>query len=142
MQLSLYTDYAFRLLIHVGTRAPGELSSINEISRVYDISRSHLMKIVQDLGRAGFLETVRGRHGGIRLGRPASEIGIGALVRHTEHGCDLVDCSTCLILPACTLPRMLGEAMRAFIDVLDKYTLADLLDDRQTELRQIFAAPK
>lgn len=142
MQLSLYTDYAFRLLIHVGSREPAELSSIHEISSVYNISRSHLMKIVQDLGRAGFLETVRGRNGGIRLGQPAKDISIGMLVRHTERGFDLVDCSTCLILPACSLPRMLSEAMQAFIDVLDKYTLADLLNGREAELRQIFAVRK
>lgn len=138
MQLTRYTDYALRVLMHVGSRERGELASIHEIAQVYNISRNHLMKVVQDLGQAGFLETVRGRNGGIRLGRPASEIGIGALIRHTEHSFDLIDCSTCIIVPACGVPRMLAEAMRAFLDVLDKYTLADLLHDHEPELRQIF----
>lgn len=143
MQLTRYTDYAFRVLIHVGTRPAGELSSIAGIADVHQISRNHLMKVVQDLGRAGFLETVRGRNGGLRLGRPAAEINIGALVRHTEQGFSLVDCSTCLIASACALPRMLAQAMRAFLAVLDSYTLADLLQDRHQDFRALFeGAPR
>lgn len=137
MKLTRYTDYAMRVLIHLGTRGD-ELSSIAEIARVYDISQNHLMKVVQDLGHAGFVETVRGRNGGIRLGRPADRINLGELVRHTEGGFDLVDCSSCMIAPACTLPRVLAEATRAFLAVLDKYTLVDLLDHR-TDLRRLFA---
>lgn len=138
MQLTRYTDYAMRMLLHVATRDDGDLSSIQEIAEVYDISRDHLKKVAHDLGQAGFLETVRGRNGGLRLGRPAEEITIGQIVRHTETGFDLVDCSTCLIAPACTLPRILNEATRAFLAVLDRYTLADLLAKR-TNLRRLFA---
>lgn len=137
MKLTRYTDYAMRVLIHLGSHGD-ELASIAEIARAYDISQNHLMKVVQDLGHAGFIETVRGRNGGIRLGRPASEINLGALVRHTEAGFDLVDCSTCMIAPACTLPRVLAEATRAFLGVLDHYTLVDLLDHR-LDLRRLFA---
>lgn len=138
MQLTRYTDYAMRMLLHVATRDEGDLSSIQEIAEVYDISKDHLKKVAHDLGQAGFLETVRGRYGGLRLGRPAEEITIGQIVRHTETGFDLVDCSTCLIAPACTLPRILNEATRAFLAVLDRYTLADLLEKR-TNLRKLFA---
>jgi Rrf2 family nitric oxide-sensitive transcriptional repressor len=130
MQLTRYTDYAMRVLLHVGARDQGSLSSIQEISDVYDISKDHLKKVAQDLGRAGFLTTVRGRKGGLALARPPEDIGIGEIVRHTESGFDLVDCSSCLIAPACTLPRILNEATRAFLDVLDRYTLADILTKR------------
>ncbi len=137
MHLTRYTDYAMRVLLHVGARDEGDLSSIQEIADVYGISKDHLKKIVQDLAQAGFVETVRGRTGGLKLGRPAAEITIGQIIRHTETGFDLVDCSSCLIAPACTLPRILAEATRAFLDVLDRYTLADILQ-RRTDLRGLF----
>jgi len=137
MQLTRYTDYAVRVLLHVGARDEGGLSSIQEIADVYDVSKDHLKKVTQDLGQAGFLETVRGRNGGLRLGRPAHLITIGQIVRHTETGFDLVDCSSCIIAPACTLPRILNEATRAFLAVLDKYTLGDVLT-RRADLRGIF----
>jgi Rrf2 family nitric oxide-sensitive transcriptional repressor len=137
MKLTRYTDYAMRVLIHLGS-SDDRLSSIAEIARAYDISQNHLMKVVQDLGHAGFVETVRGRSGGIRLGRLPMDINLGELVRHTEAGFDLVDCSACMIAPACTLPRVLAEATRAFLGVLDRYTLADLLD-RKLDLRRLFS---
>ncbi|RYF24076.1 MAG: Rrf2 family transcriptional regulator [Oxalobacteraceae bacterium] len=139
MQLTRYTDYAVRVLLHVGARDEGDLSSIAEIAEVYDISRNHLMKVVQDLGQAGFLKTVRGRGGGLKLGRPADEITIGAIVRHAEGGFNLVDCSTCLIAPACSLPKILNEATSAFLAVLDRYTLADVLN-RKADLRGLFGS--
>lgn len=137
MQLTRYTDYAIRVLLHVGARDEGSLSSIAEIAAVYDISKSHLMKVVQDLGQAGFLTTVRGRNGGLKLGRPAEEISIGQIVRRTEQGFDLVDCSACIIAPACGLPNILNEATQAFLAVLDRYTLADVLH-RRADLRGLF----
>jgi Rrf2 family nitric oxide-sensitive transcriptional repressor len=137
MKLTRYTDYAVRVLIHLATRDDG-LSSIAEIARLYDISQSHLMKVVQDLGHCGYVETVRGRNGGIRMGRAAADINLGELVRHTEGSFDLVDCPNCLIAPACGLPPILAEATAAFIAVLDKYTIADLLG-RRSRLRELFA---
>lgn len=141
MQLTRYTDYAVRVLLHVGARDEGSLSSISEIADVYDISRNHLMKVVQDLGQAGFLTTVRGRKGGLKLGRSAESITIGQIVRHTEQGFDLVDCSACIIAPACSLPRILNEATSAFLAVLDNYTLADVLS-RRVHLRGLFDEPR
>lgn len=138
MQLTRYTDYAMRVLLHVGSRDEGDLSSIQEVTDAYGISKDHLRKVVHDLGQAGFLETVRGRNGGLKLGRPAGEITIGQIVRHTETGFELVDCSSCLVAPACTLPRILNEATKAFLDVLDRYTLADILTKR-VDLRGLFA---
>ena len=136
MRLTRYTDYAMRVLLHLAARNDG-LASIGEIARLYDISQNHLMKVVQDLGKAGFVRTVRGRGGGIALARPADQIVIGQVVRQTEDGFQLVDCGACLIAPACTLPRVLNEATAAFIAVLDKYTVADLLDKR-AQMRTLF----
>lgn len=126
MQLTRFTDYAIRVLLHVGAREDG-LSSISEIATTYKISKNNLMKVVQDLGQAGFLKTVRGRGGGLKLARDAEEIRIGEVVRHTEPGFELVDCGSCIIAPACTLPRVLDEATEAFLGVLDKYTIEDIL---------------
>lgn len=136
MRLTRYTDYAMRVLLHLAARGDG-LASIGDIARLYDISQNHLMKVVQDLGKAGFVRTVRGRGGGIALARPADQIVIGQVVRQTEDGFQLVDCGSCLIAPACTLPRVLNEATAAFIAVLDKYTVADLLDKR-SQMRTLF----
>jgi Rrf2 family nitric oxide-sensitive transcriptional repressor len=103
MKLSRYTDYSIRVLIYLATH-DGRLASIGEIARSYDISKDHLMKVVQDLGSAGFVETTRGRNGGIRLGRPPEELNLGAVVRHTEGGLSLIDCAGCIVAPACGLP--------------------------------------
>lgn len=138
MRLTRYTDYAMRVLLYLGAR-PEALCSISEVSRAYGISQNHLMKVVNDLARAGYVASVRGRFGGIRLGRPAGEINVGAVVRHTEDGFDLVDCAGCVIAPACGLTGALDEALAAFMRVLDDYTLEDLLA-RRGDMRRLFAA--
>ncbi|MEP9378777.1 Rrf2 family transcriptional regulator [Aquabacter sp. CN5-332] len=129
MRLTRYTDYALRVMIHLGVNE-GRLVSIAEIARAYDISQNNLMKVVQDLGQAGFVETIRGRAGGIRLARPATEINVGRLVRHTEAGFMVADCAHCPIAPACGLTGVFAEAIQAFLGVLDRYAVADLLDQR------------
>ena len=126
MRLTRYTDFALRVLLYCG-REPGKLARIPEMARAYGISQSHLMKVVSDLVGQGYLESVRGRGGGVRLaGRPEA-ISIGALVRHTEDDFDLVECGSCLIAPACGLSSLFDEALEAFLKVLDDYTLADAL---------------
>ena len=137
MKLTRYTDYALRVLMHLAAK-PDRLSSIGEIARSYAISQNHLMKVVHDLRQQGYVAAVRGRSGGIRLGRPASEIVVGEVVRHTEEGFDLVDCGSCLIARACGLTGVLGEALGAFMAVLDRHTLADLVDSRAEGLRALF----
>lgn len=139
MRLKSYTDYALRVLMHLAAR-PDRLSSIGEIARTYRISHNHLMKVVHDLRKQGFVDAVRGRSGGIRLGRPAAEISVGEVVRHTEAGFDLVDCESCVIARACSLTHALHEARRAFMAVLDGYSLADLVEDRQRGLRELLAS--
>jgi Rrf2 family nitric oxide-sensitive transcriptional repressor len=138
VKLTRYTDYALRVLMHLAAK-PDRLSSIGEIARSYGISQNHLMKVVHDLRKEGYVAAVRGRSGGIRLGRPAGEIVVGHVVRHTEEGFDLVDCGSCLIARACGLTGVLNEATAAFLAVLDRHTLADLVDNRADALRALFA---
>lgn len=125
MKLTRYTDYALRALIYLAVN-DGGLASIRQIAEAHGISQNHLMKIVQDLGSAGFIKTVRGRHGGLRLARPAAEITIGQVVRHTEGDGGLVDCSTCRISEGCGLPAVFAEAREAFLIVLDRCRLSDV----------------
>ena len=139
MRLKGYTDYALRVLMHLAAR-PDRLSSISEMARTHRISHNHLMKVVHDLRKQGFVDAVRGRTGGIRLARPPSEIRVGDVVRHTEGGFELVDCGSCVIAPACSLTTALREALRAFMAVLDRYTLADLVEERQAGLRQLLGS--
>lgn len=134
MRLTRYTDYALRVLTYLGAQ-PDRVCSIAEIARAYGISQNHLMKVAHDLGKAGYVEGVRGRAGGIRLGKPADKINVGEVVRHTEEGFDLVECGSCAIAPACELTGILHEALAAFMEVLDRYTLADLLKRRVKLLR-------
>ena len=129
MRLTRYSDYAMRVLLYLG-RQPDRLCSIAEIARAYGISQNHLMKVINDLVNAGWLASVRGRGGGVRLARPAHEISVGAIIRHTEDGFDLVGCGDCIISPACGLTSVLDEALAAFLAVLDGYTLADVLARR------------
>ena len=130
MRLTRYTDFCFRVLIHAGLK-DGVLSTTREISDRYGISSNHLMKVVYDLNVKGYLETVRGKNGGIRLGRPAGEINVGALIRDIEEDMALVECHVdkglCRIASGCVMRCVIAEAMAAFLAVLDRYTLADLL---------------
>jgi len=137
MQLTRYTDYSVRVLTHLSTY-PDRLSSIAEVAKAYGISQSHLMKVVQDLGQSGYVETVRGRNGGIRLRKPPGEINLGTLVRHTEKNFNLVDCPGCLIAPACQMTNVFAQAMRAFLEVLDRHTLADMMT-RRNQLHRLFS---
>lgn len=134
MRLTVYTDYALRLLMYVAVKEDG-FATIAEIAERYDISRNHLMKVTHQLGLGGYLETVRGRSGGLRLARPAADINLGDVVRHTEQDMALVPCmspadAVCAIRPSCQLKRALDRATVAFLDVLDEYSLSDLVKPR------------
>ncbi|MEN1966495.1 Rrf2 family transcriptional regulator [Lentibacillus sp. N15] len=141
MNLKKYTDYALRVLIHTGLKRDGELASIKEISEVFSISQHHLGKIVFELNKLGLLETVRGRNGGIRLAKKPEEINVGTVVRELENDFVLLECfdknnNYCVISPACKLKHALHEALQAFFNVLDQYTIKDLLAN-DTELLQL-----
>ena len=135
MRLTRYTDYALRVLTYLGLKRDDELATIKEIADRYGISENHLMKVVHRLGQAGFIDTVRGRQGGMKLARLPSEINIGEVVRHCEDDLRIVECfdsatSSCPIASACALPSILDEALAAFLAVLDRYSLTDLLVPR------------
>ena len=131
MRLSSHADYSLRTLIYAALQAP-ETVSIDEVAEAYGISRNHLMKVVQKLGKLGFLHTQRGRSGGFTLGRKPGEIRLGDVVRKTEPSLSVVECfdpetNTCRIDGNCRLKGILKSASEAFFDTLDEYTLADLL---------------
>lgn len=132
MRLTLYTDYSLRVLLYLGIKGEERLTTIQEIADAYHISKNHLMKVTHDLGQMGLIETIRGRGGGIRLHIPPEQINIGQIVRRTEEDFHLVECfdqenNLCKISPACQLKFALNEALIAYLQVLDRYTLADFL---------------
>ena len=132
MRMTMYTDFSLRVLMYVGAKEQSELSTIQEISTAYGISKNHLMKVTYELGKHGYIETIRGRGGGIRLAFPPASINIGEVVRKTEDDFYLVECfncaaNRCVITPVCKLRRVLHEALVAYLAVLDTYTLQDLL---------------
>jgi len=144
MQLTAFTDYALRVLISVGTKDDDELSTIREIATQYGISRNHLIKVVHHLGQHGYLLTTRGKGGGFRLAQSPADIRLGDVIRCTEQRFDVVPCLSadrrgeCAIDSVCVLKRALREATRAFLSVVDEYTLADLLRPRH-KLRALLA---
>ena len=136
MQLTLHADYAFRVLLYLGSQSSGRLVSTEEISRSYGISRHHLVRVVQTLNEHGFVAVTPGRSGGVSLAREAHKIRLGDVLRSAESNLRIVECfdqaaNTCPIIAVCALKPILGEALTAFVDVLDRYTLADLLAGRR-----------
>lgn len=131
MRFTRYTDYALRVLMYLG-RKGDDLSTIKEIAARYGISENHLMKVVHQLGRHGYITTIRGRQGGMRLAAAPQEINIGEVVRTTEDDLSIVECfddktNSCPINKVCGLAGMIDEALAAFLAVLDQKTLADVL---------------
>ncbi len=126
MQLTRHTDYALRLLIYLAGNG-GVRVQIADVAHVQAISRTHLMKIANKLARAGLIDAVRGRGGGIRLGREPEDINLGEVIRLMEPSCSLVDCTACQLTRRCRLPRLLERASDAFYAVLDGSSLADIL---------------
>ncbi len=135
MRLTNYTDYSLRVLIYLASKEKKELSNIKEIADAYQISKNHLMKVTYELGKLNVIETIRGRNGGIRLAKDPADINIGYIVRKTEDDFNLVECfdperNTCPISPVCTLRGVLSKALQAYFEVLDGFTLADLVKNK------------
>jgi Rrf2 family nitric oxide-sensitive transcriptional repressor len=143
VQLTRYSDYSLRVLIYLALD-PERVATVDEVARSYGVSRDHLTKVVHRLGQRGFVATLRGRKGGFRLARAPHEIAVGDVVRATEDNLALVDCfgasGRCAIDPVCGLRPVLHEALAAFLDVLDGYTLADLVARRRTPLTRLLEA--
>ena len=140
MRMTTFSDYALRVLMYAAA-ARERLITIEETAKVYNVSRAHLMKVVNILTREGYLKAVRGRFGGFTLAKPPEAINLGAVVRATEPDFALVECfaagSQCIITKRCQLPEVLNEALNAFIGTLDRYTLADIVITKPD-----FAAPR
>lgn len=135
MRLTQFSNFAIRVLMYAGIngRRP---SAVPEMARAFGVSYDHLKKAAAELCRLGYLETIRGRSGGYRLAKQCEEICIGEVIRQTEGDVILVECfdpatNTCPLITACRLRLALQEALTAFFAVLDRYTLADLIDDPQ-----------
>ncbi|MFD1911890.1 Rrf2 family transcriptional regulator [Halodurantibacterium flavum] len=141
MKLTAYSNYALRSLQLAALRSH-ELVRVDDVVRVHGLARPHIVKIVHELGQAGFLETRRGRGGGFRLARPAEEIVVGNVIRLTEGPLDVVECfnpekNTCPLIGICKLSRALREATKAFMEVLDDLTLADIASNKSELLSRI-----
>jgi Rrf2 family nitric oxide-sensitive transcriptional repressor len=137
VRLTVYTDYSVRMLMYLAIKGDG-LATIAEVAEAYGISKAHLTKVAHQLGLARYVVTVRGKGGGLRLARPAGEICLGDVVRRTQPDMALVPCfepvhAPCPIVPVCGLRGALYEARQAFMAVLDRYSLADLVH-RRSEL--------
>lgn len=141
MKLTQYADYSMRVLILLATRNSDELMNIKEIADIYSISKNHLMKVIYKLGKLGYVETIRGRNGGIRLGMPPEQINVGEVIRKTEDDFNIVSCfdpdnNSCIISPICGLKHVLNKALISYLEVLDQYTLQDIMVNK-AELKQI-----
>ena len=135
MRLTQFSNFAVRILMYAGLKGQSP-SALPEIARAYGISHDHLKKASAELCRLGYLETVRGRLGGVRLGKPAEAVSLGAVVRRTEENVNLVECfdsatNTCPLHAECRFRSALQEALEAFFAVLDRHTIADLIEDRE-----------
>jgi len=145
MRLTTFSDYSLRVLMYLGAH-DARLATVGEIAAAYGVSENHLVKVVHYLAQQGYIETTRGKGGGMRLARPPAKINVGEVVRRTEESLTLVECfdeatSGCRIEAACLLKGVLGRAMDAFFAVLDRHTLADLLGTK-TKLARILVLPQ
>jgi Rrf2 family transcriptional regulator, nitric oxide-sensitive transcriptional repressor len=144
MRLTTFSDYSMRVMMYLGLQH-GRLVTISDIAQAYQISGNHLTKVVHYLAQGGYIETVRGKGGGLRLAREPDSVNIGEMIRATENDTGLLPCldaeSTCCIQPACKLMGMLREAQSAMYGVLDQYTLADLLSKNEP-LTRILLPPR
>jgi Rrf2 family transcriptional regulator, nitric oxide-sensitive transcriptional repressor len=143
LKLTAYTNYALRTLMFCALH-PGQLVRMEDVSDAYGISRAHLLKAARQLGQLGYLKNVRGRSGGVRLGRAPEEIVIGEVVRQTEGDLELVECfnpetNTCPLIGACKLSILFRAGLGAFFAELDKVTLADMVTNGPLLIERLMA---
>jgi len=128
MQLTRHTDFSLRVLIYLSLNKSEQLVTINEISEHFEILKNHLTKVVNHLAQKGYVETIRGKNGGIRLAKKPAEIKLGDVVQAMEMNLDMIDCSKplCPLINNCKLKRILNEAKQSFLIILNNYTIEDL----------------
>ncbi len=141
MQLTRHTDYSLRILMYLAINE-GQRTTLPEIADAFGISLNHLTKVLQGLTGMGVVQTFRGKRGGVALAHLPANIRVGDVVRRQESNLEIVDCANppCPIVPVCGLKGALNRARDAFLDELDQYTLADLIDRRQANLRRLLIA--
>lgn len=140
MQLTMFTDYAFRILMYLGEKKAQ--ATISEIAKTFDISQNHLIKVAHRLGKQGFIHTIKGRGGGIQLALPPDQIRLSEVVRRNEPHMNLLECldletNTCPVNGLCRLKHIIIESRKGFLDVLERYTLFDLLGAHHSELPKL-----
>lgn len=133
MQLTRFTDYALRTLVFLSLRDREQLSSITEVSETFDLSRNHIVKVVHQLGLKGYVQTIRGKNGGIRLGAEPEQISLGAVVRDMENNLKPLsfEAEEGPLVEVGKISVAADKAMEAFLGVLDQYTIADMLDNQE-----------
>lgn len=139
MRLTRYTDFAIRMMLYLAAH-DDRICSIGEIAESYSISQNHLMKVASDLAGSGYVQSLRGRGGGLRLARPANQINVGKMVRHTEGPVDLVGCGSCALAPACGMVCAFKNAVEAFFATLEQYSLADIMAKGRTDQLRLLLA--
>ena len=143
MRITKFSDFALRILIFLETQPKGRLATISEMADLYSISVHHVRTVVHKLGKLGYIDCIQGKGGGIKLAREASKISLGDVIRHTENDFYIVECfnpdseNNCSISKACKLKGVLREALDAFLDILDQYTLADITGNKTSILKQL-----
>ena len=140
MRLTKYSDYSLRTLMYLALSK--QLCTIDEVAQAYDIPKNHLIKVVNQLASLGYVESIRGKGGGIRLAHEPEDINIGDLIRETENSFDLVECfaadtNQCVLTPQCKLASILSTALGQFLSVLGEYTLADIVKPKMRSLLSI-----
>lgn len=131
MNLTRHSDYSLRALIYLALNSE-QLSNITEIANAFNVSRNHMVKVIHQLSKLGYIKTIRGHGGGIELVKLPEDISVGEVVRQTENNLEVINCNEpiCPLLPACKLKNTLNEATEAFLKVLDSYTVADLTEHK------------
>src|SRR5690606_36490449 len=138
MQLTRHSDYSLRVLIYLALHQE-KLSNISEIANSFNVSRNHLVKVVHELSKLGYIHTIRGHGGGLELSRSPEDISIGNVIRQTENTLDVINCKQppCPILLSCKLNRARAEETYSYLETLDNYTIADLTKDKYRLMKLI-----
>ncbi len=133
MRITTFTDFSLRTLIYLASLPPDQMSSVQQVSRVYNVSQNHMVKVVGKLKKLGYIHAQRGKGGGISIAQAPEDINIGRVIAQMENHMDGVDCNApaCQLAPCCELRKALMVGMQAFIAALENYTLADIMTNKE-----------